>query len=218
MNWARLYFGLLIVALGSVLLLDTADVLDGGDVLGTWWPVAVIGAGLLGLIADPRHWPVPTILLLGGTALLLRTTEVIDSLSIVIPALVILIGLFVIFGFFNDTATTEKGDRIKSFNVFSGSEIASHSTSFEGGNVGALFGGTEIDLRDATPAPDASLDVFVAFGGVEVKVPEGWQVDMSGMPLFGGFENVTTREALPPDAPSLEVHATALFGGVEVKH
>lgn len=217
MNLARLYFGLLVVAVGTILLLGTADILDAGEILGTWWPVALIGAGLLGLIANPRHWPIPSMILLAGTALLLWTTDVIDILDFLLPALVILAGLFVIFGF-GFTRREEADDRVSSFTMFSGSEIASHSTQFSGGNVGAMFGGVEIDLRDALPAPDASLDVFTAFGGVEIKVPRGWRVDMKGLPLFGGFENVTTKELLEGDAPNILVHATALFGGVEVSH
>ena len=40
----------------------------------------------------------------------------------------------------------------------------------------------------------------------------------AAFPLFGGFENATTRERLPGDAPRLEIEATVLFGGLEVKH
>lgn len=81
-----------------------------------------------------------------------------------------------------------------------------------------MFGAAELDLRDALPSPDAQLDVFTAFGGVEITVPQGWQVNLSGLPLFGGFENATAKDTLSPDAPTLEVSATALFGGVEIKH
>ena len=43
--------------------------------------------------------------------------------------------------------------------------------------------------------------------------------DMAGKsPLFGGIENVTAHEGLPEDAPVLDLRATVLFGGVEVKH
>jgi hypothetical protein len=218
MNWARIYLGVMIIAVGTILFLGAADVLDAGEVLGAWWPVAVIGAGVLGLVANPRHWAIPAILTLGGVALLLWTTSVIDSLSVLVPVLVIVLGLFVLFGFGLSGARTVTGNRINSFNAFSGIELASHSPEFEGGQVGTIFGGTEIDLRDATLVPNASMDVFVAFGGVEVKVPEGWVVDLNGLPLFGGFENVTAREKQVDDAPKLEVHATALFGAVEVKH
>lgn len=63
-----------------------------------------------------------------------------------------------------------------------------------------MFGSTEVDLRNASPAPGAELDVFVALGGVGLKVPEGWNVRTRGMPIFGGFENITAREKVPPNA------------------
>jgi hypothetical protein len=84
--------------------------------------------------------------------------------------------------------------------------------------VSAVFGGGELDLRDAAPTSDAQLDVFTAFGGFEIRVPQGWQVDIRGMPIFGGFDNVTVKEQLGPDAPRLTVNATVLFGGLDIKH
>jgi len=218
MNWARLFFGSVVVAVGVLLLLDNSGVLDAGKVLSTWWPVLVVVGGFLTFIANPRHWQIPLIVVVVGTALLLRTTGVVDSLNVVVPAVLILIGLFVILGRARPGRQVLDADRISSFNVFSGTEIASHSAEFKGGNIGALFGGAEIDLRDARLAPGAALDVFAAFGGVEIRVPDGWQVLTRGFPIFGGFENATVKERLGPEAPILEVHATILFGGMEIKH
>jgi hypothetical protein len=217
MNWGRLYFGSLIVAVGTILLLDNANVLDAGDVIGTWWPLALIIAGLLSFAANPGHWPVALIIAAVGSALLLSRLDVVDIGNIIIPAAIILVGILVIFGR-GLGSRTEAGDRVNSFNVFSGSEIASHSKQFRGGSIAAVLGGADVDLRDAMPAADAQLDVFAAFGGVEIRVPNGWQVVTKGLPLFGGIENVTAKEQLAPDAPILAVNATALFGGIEIKH
>jgi hypothetical protein len=177
----------------------------------------LILAGVLTFAANPRHWPVALIITAVGFAFLLSNLGIVDIGAFIIPAAIIVVGLLVIFGR-GLGSKTEAGDRVNSFNVFSGSEIASHSKQFQGGSVSAIFGGAEVDLRDATPAADAQLDVFTAFGGVEVKVPEGWQVDVKGLPLFGGIENVTARDSVPADAPRLAVSATVLFGGLEVKH
>jgi hypothetical protein len=179
--------------------------------------VVVLVAGLMALWANPQHWMMPLVVTAAGGVLLLRSTGVVDSLAVAGPALLILVGLLVIFGR-GTNHRVATADRVNSFNVFSGSEIASRSDHFEGGSVGALFGGAEIDLRDAQPAPGAALDVFVAFGGAEIKVPEGWQVITHGMPIFGGFENVTAKEMIPAGAPVLDVNATVNFGGLEVKH
>ena len=217
MNWGRLYFGSLIVAVGTLLLLDNADVLDAGDVLSTWWPAAVIAAGLLTLVANPRHWPVAVIITAVGAAFLLSSLDIVDISEIIIPAAIILVGILVILGR-GLGSRTEAGDRVNSFNVFSGSEIASHSKQFQGGSIAAVFGGADVDLRDALPAADAQLDVFAAFGGVEIRVPVGWQVITRGLPIFGGIDNVTAKEQLPADAPVLPISATALFGGIDIKH
>jgi Domain of unknown function (DUF5668)/Cell wall-active antibiotics response 4TMS YvqF len=217
MNWGRVFFGLLVVAVGVILLLDNAGTLDSWEIFSTWWPAVLILAGVLTFAANPRHWPVALIITGVGAAFLLSNLGIVDIGDFIIPAAIIVVGLLVLFGR-GLGSRTEAGDRVNSFNVFSGSEIASHSKQFQGGNISAVFGGAEVDLRDTLPAPDARLDVFAAFGGVEVTVPEGWNVVTRGLPLFGGIENATAKETIPADAPTLAVNATVLFGGLEIKH
>jgi predicted membrane protein len=217
MNWGRLFFGLVIVGVGVILLLDNAGVANAGDMFAVWWPAVIILAGLLTLLANPRHWPVALIIMAVGLVFLLSNLDIVDLGSIIFPAIIIVVGLMVLFGR-GMGSRVETGDRVNSFNVFSGSELSSHSKQFTGGSVSAVFGGAEIDLRDAVPAKDASLDVFTAFGGVELKVPQGWQVVVRGLPLFGGIENATAKEQLPEPHPVLAVNATVLFGGLEIKH
>ncbi|HUP18009.1 MAG TPA: hypothetical protein VM848_18420 [Acidimicrobiia bacterium] len=218
MNRARVLFGSVVTVFGALLMLDYADVLNAGDVVETWWPAVIVVAGLMALWANPQHWMMPLVVTAAGVVLLLRSTDVVDSLAVAGPVLLILVGLLVIFGRGLNQRVIATADRVNTFNVFSGTEVASHSDNFAGGSVGALFGGAEIDLRDAQPAPGAALDVFVAFGGAEIKVPEGWQVITHGMPIFGGFENVTAKERIPIGAPVLDINATVIFGGLEVKH
>lgn len=218
MNWGRLFFGGLVVALGVLILLDNAGTVDAGQVIGDWWPVAVILAGLISLAANPSRWAMPGLIVLVGVALLLGTLDILDLGAVLVPAIIIVVGLFIIFGRGVGTRSDVTGDSIQSFNAFSGSELASNSSHFRGGSVSAVFGGAEVDLRNASLAPDAQMDVFAAFGAVEIRVPDGWQVAVKGLPLFGGIENATAKEQLPPDAPVLPVNATALFGGVEIKH
>lgn len=221
MNPARALFGSLLVALGALFLLDTAGVVsDAGELVADWWPVALLAVAATAFFTNPRHWVGPAVIAVVGAGLLLTTTGAVDAdiWEIIGPALVIFLGLVLVFRRPGLRRTRATGNRLDSFNAFSGTEIASHSADFEGGSVGVVFGGAEIDLRDATPVPDARLDVFTAFGGTEIRVPAGWRVEVHGLPLFGGFENVTTKERLGPDAPRLDVGATVLFGGLEVKH
>lgn len=218
MNWGRLFFGMLIVAIGTLFLLDATDVLDAWDIVSDWWPVVIILAGLIALIANPRHWPVGGVIVLVGVAFLLTSLDIADIGAIVWPVVIIVVGLVILFGRGMVPRTETAGDSVNSFNVFSGSEMASRSDNFQGGSISAVFGGGKLDLRDATPAPDAKLDVFVAFGGLEITVPHGWVVDVNGLPIFGGFDNVTAKEQVDPGAPRLTIGATVMFGGLEIRH
>lgn len=81
----------------------------------------------------------------------------------------------------------------------------------------AMFGGVELDLTEATfEAHELTFNVFCLFGGVEITVPAGTDVDSQVIAIFGGAE---TRKVGPPDgiAPRLVVKGFCGFGGVEVR-
>lgn len=82
----------------------------------------------------------------------------------------------------------------------------------------ALFGGMDIDYSRAyMPPGETYVDAMCVFGGVDMIVPEGLNVEVHGVPLFGGIENKTTGEYIP-GAPTLHIRAFVLFGGLEIKH
>jgi Domain of unknown function (DUF1707)/Cell wall-active antibiotics response 4TMS YvqF len=83
--------------------------------------------------------------------------------------------------------------------------------------VVAVFGGVEIDLREAElPPGEVRLSAWAFFGGVDVTVPEGMRVESTGFALFGG-RDIRGGESVDPAAPVLRVHAVTVFGGVNVK-
>lgn len=220
-NPARALFGLALVVVGGLFLAEATDLIDdAGDILSRWWPVGLILVAVVAYLSSPRQWVGPVIIGSIGVLTLLTTTDVVEGSvwQFFWPAIFIFLGVSLLFRRSGGPRPGKGTDAIEHFNAFSGSELASRSSAFRGGSIGVVFGSVELDLRDATPAPDARLDVFTMFGGSEIRVPEDWRVDVKGFPLFGGFENVTTRRRLPADAPSLEIDATVLFGGLEVKY
>ncbi|MBI3450258.1 MAG: hypothetical protein HY049_15255 [Acidobacteria bacterium] len=102
--------------------------------------------------------------------------------------------------------------------VLGGVEHRNSSQDFKGGHVSAILGGCDIDLRKASIAGDqAILDVFAFWGGIEIKVPEDWTVNVKGIPVLGAFNDRTN----PPKEPSgkvLVITGAALMGGVEIKN
>jgi Domain of unknown function (DUF1707)/Cell wall-active antibiotics response 4TMS YvqF len=82
----------------------------------------------------------------------------------------------------------------------------------------AVFGGVELDLRDAELPPGGmQLSAWAVFGGIDVTVPEGVRVELSGIALFGGRQVHGGEGPYGSQAYVLRVHAVAVFGGVNVK-
>jgi hypothetical protein len=112
------------------------------------------------------------------------------------------------------------GDTLHEFAMFGGGDRMIRSQSFRGGNITAIMGGFDIDMRDAQMAGEsATIEVFVAMGGIDLKVPESWTVVLDITPFMGG---ANYRKGGPPpgDAPRkiLTITGFVFMGGVDVKH
>lgn len=81
----------------------------------------------------------------------------------------------------------------------------------------SIFGGSDLDFRDASiDAAEARVFVFDMFGGADLYVPEGVDVDFSGFGIFGGSSE-HGRDVTPrPGAPTLRVRVLSLFGGTDL--
>ena len=81
----------------------------------------------------------------------------------------------------------------------------------------ALFGGMDLDLRDAIfEAPMVEISGLWCFGGLDMKVPEGIEVQDHTAGIFGGTD-VRDIGGPVPGAPTLVIKGVALFGGVSVR-
>ncbi|HEU5424026.1 MAG TPA: DUF5668 domain-containing protein [Nitrolancea sp.] len=221
-NPGRLLVGLLLLAVGSILLLDRAGWGDAGHLIGQWWPLIIVAAGLIQIAVANRPAPGPVLLVLFGLVLLPFTLDLISASfwSVFWPLVLILVGLAFIFrqGLW-PRARTSASDDVSAFAIFSPSTVVSHAAALQGGTATAIFGGVTLDLRQARLAPGAAIDASAAFGGIDVLVPPGWRVEMRGLPIFGGLSDKTRHEGpLPDDAPALTVNGLAFFGGVDVKN
>ncbi|MFB3906801.1 MAG: LiaI-LiaF-like domain-containing protein [Candidatus Eisenbacteria bacterium] len=107
---------------------------------------------------------------------------------------------------------------IDSFSFLGGDERRFGSREFRGGRVSAVFGGAEIDLRESTIAgEEASLEVFAAFGGIEIKVPREWRVIVRVSAVLGGIEDKTLKPA-DEGAKRCWITGQVILGGVEISN
>lgn len=220
-SFGRIFFGLLLLVVGVGLLLDALGITNFGAVLHSWWPLVIIGVGISALLSNPRVWIWPSILIAFGVLLQLGALGIVtfDIWRLVGPVIVIIIGLSFLYNRRHHPPVEELGeDNVKVFVAFSGQDVRSVTHKFTGGDVTALFGGAKLDLRDAEINGNATLDIFCAFGGVDLIVPEGWVIKTSGLPIFGGWEDKTRKPKDISKAPVLYVHSTCAFGGFSVKN
>ncbi len=55
------------------------------------------------------------------------------------------------------------------------------------------------------------------WGGIELRVPEDWTVELRGTPLLAGFVDKTRQPSVPTEK-RLVIRGVALMGGVEIKN
>ncbi len=222
-------WGALICIVGVALLLDHMGLFDASH-LFRFWPVLLILGGIINL-SNPSARTWGAILLIAGVVLQL------DNLGLahiriwdLWPLVIIAVGLTLIWSSFEARRRTAQGSAIVSDSdstvnlvaVFGGCERRVGSQTFRGGKVMSVFGGVELDLRDALiEADEAVLDINCVFGGVEIHVPRNWNVDGRCIPVFGGYSD-ETRQAVSADGSQKEkrlvLTGTILFGGVEVSN
>lgn len=81
----------------------------------------------------------------------------------------------------------------------------------------AMLGGVDLDFTQAEMPPGTTeVTVFTFMGGIDIVVPPGLNVDVSGVPLMGGFDDRSSG-IVDPEAPTLRVRGVAIMGGVDVK-
>ena len=108
-------------------------------------------------------------------------------------------------------------DEVALVAIFGPLAFSSTAAAFRGGSLIAWYGGGEIDLRGATLDPaGARLTVKAVFGGVQLVVPDDWQVEFQLIGVMGGAGDVRGARGRADTAPRLVIDGFAVFGGVGV--
>jgi predicted membrane protein len=100
--------------------------------------------------------------------------------------------------------------------VMSGNVRRNDTPDFRGAELTAVMGGMEIDLRNASMTSEATINVFAIWGGIVIRVPADWTVVSSTIPILGGAVDKT----IPPTTTGkrLILDGYVVMGGVEIKN
>lgn len=230
----RVVFGAFIIVVGLFALLDNLHLFDS-HLVQPFWPLVFVAMGALKM-SQGRH---PNHLLFGGALVVVGAGMTLQNLGLLHfqfrdlwPVALILVGLNVAtkgYGYRMKGSVRgrigrrgqrderfEHGARIDASAMMSGIVLKNDSQEFVGGEINAMMGAVEIDLRQAAIATEAVLHLSIVMGGVEIKVPRDWSVSVNGSPMLGGIEDKT----VPPMTPGkrLIIEGSVIMGGVEISN
>jgi hypothetical protein len=215
--------GLVLLLFGALLFAHNLDLVNLRQ-YGRFWPAVPLGVGLFKLVGGggrgDRAFGV-ALTLFGGS-------QLAKALGYWSPgpadmAALLLIGVggwFIVRGLFGRPdvpPSPDTSDVISALAIMAGFERTSNARNFRGGDLAVVMGGCEIDLRQASMRAPATIDVFVMWGGIELRVPEDWTVDLQGTPLLAGFVDHTRPPSVATEK-RLVIRGLALMGGVEIKN
>jgi predicted membrane protein len=222
--------GLVIIAIGFALLLNTMNILPFGDILARYWlPLMfiAIGAYQLWKARGTQGLVGGLFFVLFGLLYFLSKLYVWDVSfgKMIGPAILMWIGISMLFknqrpkrvhaGKLRSEATVEDGNYIEANSFLGGFNRKCSSQQFTGGELNAFMGGGKIDFREADlKSGVAMIEVFVMMGGIELQIPRDWTVEQRLTPILGGCENKTHPE--PGSTKRLVIQGAAIMGGVMV--
>jgi predicted membrane protein len=225
---SRVVFGIFIIAVGVFALLDNLHLFDS-HLVQPFWPLVFVALGALKL----SHAVPGRQMLWGGALIAVGAAMTLQNLGVIHfqwrdlwPLALIWAGLSVITkGIFRGRGEAdcgpgqrielmEHGARIDASATMSGIVLKNDSQEFVGGEINAVMGAVEVDLRQAAIATEATLHLSIIMGGVEIRVPREWSVVVNGSPVLGGIEDKTVPPMMP--GKRLVIEGSVIMGGVEI--
>jgi hypothetical protein len=229
----RIWAGLIVIAVGAIWVAREA-----GVDIPRWIVSPPMLLVALGLFIGARHnfrnwyWMIPVGI---GAALVVdRIYWEVNIRPYIWPAVVIIIGLFMIFRprkrdagpwidwqkaniEANNAAAVGEQDTIDAVAIFGSTKKNILSKNFRGGEVVNFFGGTELNLSQADIHGPIMLELTQVFGGAKLIVPANWRIQSELVSVFGGVDD--KRMIQPNIDPNkvLVLKGTNVFGGLEIK-
>lgn len=227
----QMIIGLFVIGLGMLFLLDNLGWLDL-DLRVHIIPTVLIGAGILKVMQTRTQSGIVIggVMIAAGSLIMLKEIGFIDiGWRTLWPMLMIGAGVAVVY----KSATNRKAVANQSFDaldktdpestvnytaIMGGFKHRITTQDFRGGEITAIMGGCDLDLRQSSINGDAVLNVFAMCGGITIKVPVDWTVVFDGTPIMGAFDEKTVPPTGPGSGKRLIVRGYVIMGGMEVRN
>jgi predicted membrane protein len=224
-------FGLIIILLGAVFLLHRLDIVPF-FYIRSLWPLILIAIGVMIGIRNRFSNPGSWVLIFIGTVNFIPRMEIVNghyTNELIFPLALIMLGAFILVRsrkkkYFMERMnmnTITNADNVLNIDVtFGGRKEIITSKDFKGGSISATFAGAEVNLMQADSLTQPiTLDIRVAFGGVELLVPSHWEIQNEIAPAFGSVEDhrVMRTANAGEEKKVLVLKGSCSFGSVEIK-
>lgn len=210
--------GLGILVAGGLMLANNLNIIkfDAWHLLvQTFWAVVLLAAGWQAARVRAWFWMILCWSFALSLSLPIFGVAVIGFWGIFWPAIVILFGLSLIFDL--DKSKTNSSKRRPSNSttaIFWGAETRIED-EYDGGNVTAVFGGVDLDLRRAKIKDGTVIEIFTLCGGVDILLPEDVAIDNQIVGILGGVGDGTHPNKSAK--ATLVVRGQCILGGVDIK-
>ena len=219
----KLLCGMLFVALGIIIGLNSLGITDINIFFKGWWTLFIIVPSFIGLFDDEDK----TGNLIGlaiGIILFLGVNDVISLELIgklILPIILVSIGISILF---KETIKSNITKKVSMANkegleaitaTFGGQKITKDGEEFKGADLDAVFGGIELDLRNSIIENETVIKASAIFAGIEIFVPNDVKIKIKSTPIFGGVSNKSRQNK--QSEKTIYIDALCLFGGIEIK-
>jgi len=222
---SRIFWGLVFIIVGILVLLDRMGRLDIGYTISRYWPAIFILIGISILIAnDFKRTGAGLFFILFGAFFLLMDMRIFDHRvwHYFWPLVIIGIGIWILV---KPARAADKKkipeltvDELRISQVFSGTSRRVESPNFKGGSAEVVFGSAEIDLTGAgLQGGQATLSLSAVFGSIELRVRPEWQVIIEGTPVLGSIEHKKKQPTEVEKKGTLLINASVVLGSIHIK-
>ena len=232
----RIFFGVVVIALGVLFLLNSVGVANL-DRLLEWWPSLIILYGAWRLIANrfrSLFWP--ALLIAIGAFLQLGQLGLDINWGMFWPVAVIAVGLAILMGglrrrsrrrnrpttgpnsstIIDVDVSSSSSDDDDTLHAVAGSQDRIISGDFQSGSINVVMGSGTLDLRSARIVnKPATLEASVVMGEVRIRVPADWNVRIVNSIQVGEAKDIRAGQN-DDDNPDLIVKGSLKMGGLQV--
>lgn len=239
-NDGRKWAGVILLIVGGLIFAKQMGIAFFPHWLFTW-PMILIAVGIFVGIKHKFRGPGWLIMIVIGSIFLWdREVADINLKPFLIPAIIVAIGLSMIFrptkecntrriNTPNPDAGSDSGSALSMDNSVSGEEYINGSyflgggrkivisKNFKGGRISCFMGGAELDFSQADISGQAVLDTSFVMGGAKIIVPSTWEIRNEIKPFMGGIDDKRQAHLQTINNNKLLIlKGSAFMGGVEI--